>query len=75
MQFSPLAENPSIADLTVQKIANRAELNRTTFYLHYQDINDLLKQITDEIIDVLSNKVGDLIHMKDLSNHEHSSFY
>lgn len=68
--FSLLTENPSIADLTVQKISNRADLNRTTFYLHFQDINDLLKQITDEIIDELSNKVDDLIHMKDLSNHE-----
>ncbi|HDR7613800.1 TPA: TetR/AcrR family transcriptional regulator, partial [Bacillus mycoides] len=65
--FSLLCENPSISSLTVQKVATTAGLNRTTFYLHYQDIQDLLDQITNEISNELSNKIVDLIHAKDLS--------
>ncbi|MGG0459620.1 TetR/AcrR family transcriptional regulator [Bacillus mycoides] len=65
--FSLLCENPSISSLTVQKVATTAGLNRTTFYLHYQDIQDLLDQITNEILNELSNKIVDLIHAKDLS--------
>ncbi|MFF2287685.1 TetR/AcrR family transcriptional regulator [Peribacillus butanolivorans] len=65
--FSLLCEDPTISNLTVQKVAAKAELNRTTFYLHYQDIQDLLTQITNEISNELSNKIVDLIHAKDLS--------
>ncbi|PDZ82089.1 hypothetical protein CON93_28580, partial [Bacillus toyonensis] len=65
--FSLLCENPTISSLTVQKIATKAGLNRTTFYLHYQDIQDLLDQINSEILNELSNKIVDLIHAKDLS--------
>jgi len=38
--YSLLQEESTISNLTVQKIANKAGLNRTTFYLHYQDIQD-----------------------------------
>ncbi|MED0875813.1 TetR/AcrR family transcriptional regulator [Bacillus mobilis] len=65
--FSLLCENATISSLTVQKVATKAGLNRTTFYLHYQDIQDLLDQITSEILNELSNKIVDLIHAKDLS--------
>ncbi|MEK3863231.1 TetR-like C-terminal domain-containing protein [Paenibacillus sp. FSL H7-0716] len=66
--FSLLADNVEVSQLTVQKIANRAELNRATFYLHYEDINDLLRQIVHEIFDDLSMKVEPLLQMK--SNNE-----
>ena len=46
------------------KIANRAELNRATFYLHYEDINDLLRQVVHEIFDDLSMKVEPLLQVK-----------
>ncbi|QOS91939.1 TetR/AcrR family transcriptional regulator [Peribacillus sp. JNUCC41] len=62
-----LSEDPAISNLTVQKIAAKAGLNRTTFYLHYQDIQDLLTQITNEILKELSDKIFALIHAKDLS--------
>ncbi|MGG0120683.1 TetR/AcrR family transcriptional regulator [Bacillus paranthracis] len=65
--YSLLQEESTISNLTVQKIANKAGLNRTTFYLHYQDIQDLLMQLTDEISNELSNKITALIHVSDLS--------
>lgn len=49
-----LIENPDISKLTVQKIAKRADLNRATFYLHFIDIGDLLKQLVHDIFDDLS---------------------
>lgn len=55
--LSLLVEGTSVAQLTVQKISDRAELNRATFYLHYQDINDLLQHLTNEILDGLSIKL------------------
>ncbi|MEW9673162.1 TetR/AcrR family transcriptional regulator [Ammoniphilus sp. 3BR4] len=65
--FSLLCEDSTVKNLTVQKVAGKAGLNRTTFYLHYQDIQDLLTQITNEILNELSDKIDDLIHTKDLS--------
>ncbi|WP_068778664.1 TetR/AcrR family transcriptional regulator [Paenibacillus sp. GM2] len=59
--FSLLTENLDISQLTVQKITSRAELNRATFYLHYDDINDLLRQIVHDIFDDLSMKIDPLL--------------
>lgn len=36
-------------NITIKEICEIADLNRGTFYLHYQDINDLLASIEDEI--------------------------
>lgn len=68
--FSLLAENVDLSQLTVQKIANRAELNRATFYLHYQDIKDLLRQIVHEIFDDLSMKMEPLLEVKSSNEQE-----
>ncbi|MCE4050963.1 TetR/AcrR family transcriptional regulator [Bacillus sp. Au-Bac7] len=65
--FELLAENHSVTDLTIKKITTKANLNRTTFYLHYQDIQDLLAQIADELLNSLSEKITALTHTKDLS--------
>lgn len=66
-----LIENPDISKLTVQKIAKQAELNRATFYLHFLDINDLLKQIVYDIFDDLSLQMSPSMVIDDLSNKEH----
>ncbi len=66
-----LIEEGSVSRLTVQKIADRAELNRATFYLHYEDINDLLKQTTRELFEEMSMKLQALIQMDVFDNREH----
>ena len=68
--LSLLVEEGSISQLTVQKIADRAELNRATFYLHYQDINDLLKQTTRELFDEMSIKLQALIQVEVFDNRD-----
>ncbi|UQZ32666.1 TetR/AcrR family transcriptional regulator [Paenibacillus sp. PK3_47] len=68
--FSLLADNVEISQLTVQKITGRAELNRATFYLHYEDINDLLRQFVHDILDELAGKVEPLMLMKSHNEQE-----
>jgi AcrR family transcriptional regulator len=46
--------------LTVQDIADRATLNRATFYLHYQDKHDLLVKSLHDEIDELIADIGTL---------------
>ncbi|MGG0171707.1 TetR/AcrR family transcriptional regulator [Paenibacillus dokdonensis] len=65
-----MADNVEISQLTVQKVANRAELNRATFYLHYEDLNDLLRQIVHELFDDLSMKVEPLLQVKSRNEQE-----
>ncbi|WP_157406088.1 TetR/AcrR family transcriptional regulator [Neobacillus drentensis] len=65
-----LIENPDISKLTVQKITKRAELNRATFYLHFLDINDLLKQLVYDIFDDLLLEVSPILQIDTLNNQE-----
>ncbi|MGG0656946.1 TetR/AcrR family transcriptional regulator [Rummeliibacillus pycnus] len=65
-----LIENPDISKLTVQKIAKRAELNRATFYLHFLDIRDLLKQLVYDIFDDLLLKMSPTLQIDNLNNQE-----
>ncbi len=46
--------------LTVQDIAERATLNRATFYLHYQDKHELLISSLRDAIDELMADIGSL---------------
>lgn len=45
-----LMEENGFDHITVRDITSRAEINRATFYLHYQDKYDLLDKIVDEMI-------------------------
>ncbi|CAG7642251.1 hypothetical protein PAESOLCIP111_04316 [Paenibacillus solanacearum] len=62
-----LSEHVAINSLTVQKIANRAELNRATFYLHYVDINDLLRELVSDIFANLEEKLKPLLRLESLN--------
>lgn len=48
-----LMEQKRIQDISVREIAELADFNRGTFYLHYKDAYDLLDQIERETIDAL----------------------
>ena len=39
--------------LTVEEIAERADVGRTTFYLHYQDKDDLLLELTGDFAETM----------------------
>ena len=42
--------NEKIRKITIQDIADRADINRGTFYLHYEDKYLLLSDMEDEFI-------------------------
>lgn len=46
-----LMDEKGFDHITVRNITERAEINRATFYLHYQDKHDLLQKMVDEMMD------------------------
>lgn len=48
--FIALLEEKEFHKISIQAIAEKAEINRVTFYLHYQDINDLVDSIMNELL-------------------------
>lgn len=65
-----LMENSDVRKLTVQKVAKYANLNRATFYLHFYDINDLLKKIGYDIFDDLLLKNLPILQLNDATEKE-----
>lgn len=49
--FVELLQEMDIEKLSVNRIAERATINRVTFYLHYRDITDMMEKMADEMIE------------------------
>ena len=49
--FLELIENKDFAYITVKEICEKAGVNRSTFYLHYETVDDLLEECSRHIID------------------------
>ncbi|MEK3697930.1 TetR-like C-terminal domain-containing protein [Paenibacillus sp. FSL R10-2199] len=49
--FVELLEEREINKITVNVLAERATINRVTFYLHYQSIPDMIEKFADEMIE------------------------
>src|SRR5262249_52372875 len=58
------------ADVTVQDISERAMVNRSTFYRHYQDKYDLMSQYMGEVIGLIQIEKAD---STPASDHDSSS--
>lgn len=69
--FELLNGGVMLNQLSVQKVTKQATLNRTTFYLHYEDINHLLDDLTKEIFNEVTEKITDLNHIHLLNEKEH----
>jgi len=48
--FQELMSEVAFEKITVQLITKRAGVNRSTFYLHFKDKNDLLDEITERLL-------------------------
>lgn len=61
--FFELLEKKPMSKITVKEICDLAEINRATFYHHYQDVYDLLEQQENIVIgrlrDYICEKEGD----------------
>ncbi len=50
-----ILEKP-LASITVKDICARADINRSTFYLHFKDVTDILRTTEDEIIEHMHDR-------------------
>ncbi|RAP75881.1 TetR/AcrR family transcriptional regulator [Paenibacillus montanisoli] len=55
--FIELLQEMDIEKISVNRIAERATINRVTFYLHYRDIPDMLEKMADDMIEELQAAV------------------
>jgi len=52
-----LIQEKEYSEITIQDIADRADVNRVTFYLHYRDKKDLLVRNVEMIFNDLNSKI------------------
>lgn len=68
--FKLLQTGIPLYQISVQKLMKEAGLNRTTFYLHYQDIDELRNHLVSDILYVLTVKVENLSAVLDTNRKE-----
>ena len=54
-----LLRKEQYSDITVKKLVEAADLNRSTFYLHYYDINAVFEELIDEMFEDISQDISD----------------
>lgn len=52
-----LMQKKSIKEITVKELVEEADINRSTFYLHYTDIYAMLEAIEDELDDEIQTAI------------------
>ena len=55
--FLELVKEKGYESVTIEEITSRANIGRTTFYLHYQDKEDLLLEGLEEQLTTLVNEI------------------
>ncbi len=58
--LSELSQTKSITKITVKELTDLIEINRGTFYLHYQDINDLVDALEKELYDEFNSMISSI---------------
>lgn len=66
-----LKEKGSINKVSVRELCDRAELNRSTFYAHYQEPNDLLIEIETELLDATEEHLEKIGAENDIGAHKY----
>jgi AcrR family transcriptional regulator len=49
--FAKLLSEKSVEEITVKKLCETADINKSTFYLHYRDIYDCADRLRDTIVE------------------------
>lgn len=57
--LAKLLEEKSIRDITVKELVDTVDINRSTFYLHYSDIYDMLKKIESELFQEIKDALSE----------------
>ena len=56
--FIKLLEIKNITQISIKEICEGADVNRATFYTHYNDQYDFMEQIQDELIENIENHLA-----------------
>lgn len=64
--FRDLLEEMNYSKISVQKLADRAHINRKTFYLHYQSMDELLAKLQRDLIDTFLEPIKEASLPRDL---------
>ncbi len=70
--FTCLLEKKPFDKISINDIADLANINRSTFYLHFVDKYALLDEYIDELLKDMYSQSGMLSHNPDYSDIEHS---
>lgn len=66
-----LKEKGSVAKISVRELCDRAELNRSTFYAHYNEPNGLLMEIETELLDATEEHLKKIGEENDAGAHKY----
>ncbi len=64
-----IKENQELSKITVSELVKRADINRGTFYNHYDSIYDVAEELEAEIINVLFENTKKLNSLEDIFNY------
>lgn len=64
--FYELVLTKSYSDISITELTDRAEINRKTFYLHYSSLDDLVKEVEQEIVENILEHVRNSAEQMDL---------
>lgn len=60
--FTDLLHNKPIQSITVKELCEKASINRGTFYSHYNDVYDLVRQIENDMIEKFNEVLNPLLN-------------
>lgn len=66
--FIKLLEIKAISQISIKEICEDADINRATFYAHYNDQYDLMKKIENELLDNVKAQLSELDKTDDNMN-------
>ena len=66
-----LKEKGSVAKISVRELCDRAELNRSTFYAHYNEPKDLLYEIETELLEATEDHLKKICEENDAGAHKY----
>lgn len=57
--LAELMEQKSIKEITVKELVEKVDINRSTFYLHYSDIYEMMETIENDLVEEIQKSVQD----------------
>lgn len=72
--FIALLKGHSYSDIGLEELCNEADINKSTFYLHYQSIDMLASALEDAFLFDLSKELGRLSFINDPSSFLQTAF-